>query len=213
MARKPPRRDRKGRFNKRGHFISQNGRLVRVVFVRRRASGPAGTTAAPGPAPATAAAGSAPDSAGLVEAPSAAPPTREPPRVPAPRTRLEQTDRAGATYTTFFKAMGTSGDLRVIEGAPKGKSPDVFRETLEDLGAPGAFYSNQSGLLGRVKWEGIVPLETLFDELNLKLQFIGEETAGFDFRLAYREWSYKYQVIETLGPTDRIILEIADRQG
>lgn len=90
------------------------------------------------------------------------------------------------------------------------ESPDLLSEDLEEFAAPAAFYSNQSGLLGRVRWRGVRPLDALFDELNSKLQFAGEESADFDFRLVYSSWEYRYQVIETLGPTDRIITEVND---
>lgn len=125
-------------------------------------------------------------------------------------TQREPTQRKGAVYSTWFRAMGSSGTLKGMQGA---KSPDLIREDLEDDAAPSAFYSNQSGILGRVKWDGIIPLESLIDNLNFKLQFAGEESKSFDFRKAYRSWSYRYQVIERLGQLDRIILEYRDSSG
>lgn len=90
------------------------------------------------------------------------------------------------------------------------ESPDLLSEDLEQFAAPAAFYSNQSGLLGRVRFKGVVGLEILIDKLNLVLQFTGEETRDFDFRNVYENWEYRYQVIETIGPTDRVIEERRD---
>lgn len=95
------------------------------------------------------------------------------------------------------------------------KSPDLLQDyESEDEGyaVPGAFFSNQGSLLGRVKWNGIIPLETLIGRLNFQLQFLGEEANDFDFRQAYSSWSYKYQVIESIGPTDRVVEFQQDRR-
>jgi hypothetical protein len=106
------------------------------------------------------------------------------------------------------------GKLREMARA---ESPDLLGEDLEEYGAPAAFYSNQSGILGQVRWGGIIPLEVLIDKLNLKLQFVGEESRDFDFRSAYSQWTYRYQVVESIGPpelkNDTIVESRSDSSG
>lgn len=127
-------------------------------------------------------------------------------RAPEARETHAYTTRKGATYTTLFKAMGTDASKAEFGQMQGGDSPSLLNEPLdEESGAPAAFYSNQSLYLGRVKFKGIVSLDTLLDKLNEALQAVGQEVDGFDFMKTYRHWSYKYQVIEHLGPTDRVI--------
>lgn len=134
-------------------------------------------------------------------------PPRTVPATPVPTPVAPPTTRRGARYSTWFRAMGTMGSAADL------KDPylqNLLEDNLEEFGAPAQFYSNQGGLLGQVKFAGRVPLEVLIDRLNLALQFVGEESRDFDFRIAYRRWSYRYQIIETLGPTDHVIEEASD---
>lgn len=136
-----------------------------------------------------------------------APRERAPPGAPEVRQVSAPTSRKGATYSTWFKAMGTMGTAADL------KDPylsNLLTEDLEEFSAPAQFYSNQSGLLGQVRWKGNIPLEILIDKLNVQLQYIGDESPDFDFRSAYWRWSYKYQVIESLGPTDRVVFSSED---
>lgn len=108
--------------------------------------------------------------------------------------------------STWFKAWGSDGVD--ISGA---ESPDILNEDMDDFAAPRAFYSNQGALLGRVKFDGVVELEDLIEQLNDRLQFFGEEREDFDFRAVYARWDYKYQVIATRGPTDEIVVQKRQR--
>lgn len=101
-----------------------------------------------------------------------------------------------AVYSTWFRAVGTMGSLDEMRG---GHSPDLMRDDIEDAPAAAAFYSNEGTVLGRVKWDGIRPLDELIADLNTKLQYEGEEVRGFDFRDVYERWEYRYQVVETFG--------------
>ncbi|MHB1059783.1 MAG: hypothetical protein ACYC0F_18060 [Rhodanobacter sp.] len=101
-----------------------------------------------------------------------------------------------AKYDTWFKATGTMGGLKDLSD-PYNRG--LLDEDLEDFAAPAQFYSNQGTVLGRVKWTGIVPPEDLIAELNLKLQYEGEEIPGFDFRDVYSRWDYTYQIVESIG--------------
>lgn len=213
MARIPPtisrRRDRRGRFNPRGHFEAFNGKLRRVrplpTFKPKPVITEAAREAPARPVPA------------VPEAPAREAPKKpeqapvEPRAIPAPSVKKRKASRLrDAAYTTWFKAMG-AGFGASLEDLRNAKSPDLLSDDLEEYAAPAAFYSNQSGLLGRVKWQGIVPLEQLIEDLNIALQFAGEEMEAFDFRDAYEVWEYKYQVIEQVGEGDpRVIEEIRD---
>lgn len=93
---------------------------------------------------------------------------------------------------------------------PKGESPPLLDmiEELDDFAAPAAFYSNNPEYLGRVVWEDFKPLEELIDELNVALQFVGEEVEGFDFRRFYDEWQFVYQIVEKIGKLPVVKLKI-----
>lgn len=112
-------------------------------------------------------------------------------------------------YATYFKAFGTMGDSNDMR---MGGSPSILREDIEEQAAPAAFYSNQSGILGKVKWEGRVSLDTIIAELNEHLQYLGEENKGFDFREVYRHWEYRYQVVRFVGKEQTIEVEKFDSQ-
>lgn len=105
----------------------------------------------------------------------------------------------GARYTSWFRAQGTMGSTMTDE--TYARMQRMLEEDLEEdiAAAPAAFYSNQSGLLGKVRWRGIKILDEILESLNIKLQFRGEEIEGFDFRDIYSRWEYRYQVIETIG--------------
>lgn len=105
----------------------------------------------------------------------------------------------GATYDTYFKAMGIMGTKELFANMRDGESPSLLEEDDDRLPIPAAFYSQQSGVLGKVKWQGIVPLDDLVEELNGALQFVGEEISGFDFREAYDYWELTYRVFERIG--------------
>lgn len=171
----PRPRDRFGRFNKRGSFAVIQGKLVRL----KPKPEPRTSTSAGAPAPSPAGPG------GVV--------------VQRPRSL-----RKAARYETWFKAMGTTGELEDL----RGRSPDIVNEVVEEYGAPAAWYSTQ--ILGQVRFKGELALEFLIDELNSKLQFVGEGPADFDFRRDYPQWSYRYQVIEYIGPTERVVAEASD---
>lgn len=182
------RRTKSGRFSKRGKFVAYQGRLI--LYKTYSVVGPPAPTKR---APATAA---------------TAPATAEPRlQVPEPIRTAPESGRKGGRFTTWFRALGTMGTLQEMRGA---ESPDLLGEDLEEFGAPAAFYSNQGGLLGQVRFRGVIPLEVLIDRLNIKLQFVGEESGDFDFRTAYSKWEYRYQIVETLGPTDTVIEERTD---
>jgi hypothetical protein len=148
-----------------------------------------------------------PPAKAAAEGPPAYPAGERPPVTPAPTRTARPTGRAGAKLTTWFKALGTTGSISDMRGA---ESPDLLSQDLEDFAAPRAWYSNQGGLLGRVRWQGEIGLEILIDRLNIALQFAGEESGDFDFRVAYPRWEYRYQIIETIGPTSRVLSEIKD---
>lgn len=184
------RRNKKGRFAKYGTYQSINGKLSKIKPQPRP----------PRPAPVARPAGRARE----IERPPSRPRGE---RVPTVTRPARPSGRLGAKFSTWFRAIGSAGNLRDMRGA---ESPDLLSEDLEQFAAPAAFYSNQSGLLGRVRFKGVVGLEILIDKLNLVLQFTGEETRDFDFRNVYENWEYRYQVIETIGPTDRVIEERRD---
>lgn len=122
--------------------------------------------------------------------------------IPAGMRVEKPSGRSGARFFTHFKAFGTVGalaDMRQVE------SPDLLNEDLEDFNAPAAFYSNQSGILGQARWNGIVPLDVLIERLNDQLQFSGEGSKRFDFREVYPHWEYRYQVTEVLGDERHVI--------
>lgn len=214
------RRDRKGRFAKRGTYHILRGRLVKIRQPRQPPGGKGvGGVGAPaagrGPAPPRTRGERTPATAA-----APAPTTPFPDYVAAyfalqdqkygPKIVVDNrpTDRAGAEYTTVFRAMGTFGDLEEL----RGRSPSILQDDIEEIGAPAAWYSTQGGLLGQANFPGIVPLDILLDRLNDSLQFLGEESPNFDFRTAYPRWEYRYHVVETLGPTDRVITDIRDRR-
>lgn len=89
-------------------------------------------------------------------------------------------------------------------------SPDLLDALRRDLdvdeySVPLAFASNHGMILGQVRWEGIVRLDSLIRDLNLQLQAEGTEVSGFDFRDVYPVWSYTYKVIETIGGVDFVV--------
>lgn len=178
----PLKLDRKGNFQNTGPFYAYRALPQRTAPSKR-----GGARAGPAPAPAT-----------------------EPTRTPAPATTprvVAPARRTGAKYTTWFKAAGsTERDMGFGDSYKQG----LMEEENEEFAAPKMFFSNQGALLGKVKFKGIVPLNDLIDSLNEKLQFLGEEVKDFDFRTYYTRWSYNYQVVESLGPTDRIIDESRD---
>ena len=115
--------------------------------------------------------------------------------------------KRGASYSTWFKAMGTVGLLADMRDAD---SPDLLGDELPDFPAPRAFYSQQSDLLGKVKWQGVKPLGELIGELNNALQFVGEEVDGFDFRTVYDQWEFRYQIAENVGGPEGVTTIIID---
>lgn len=118
--------------------------------------------------------------------------------------------RAGATYYTYFRAFGTFGSRAEMTGRD---SPDVLDYDVDEIDAPAAFYSNQSGIMGQVRWEGIVGLSELIARLNARLQYAESRSDGFDFRDEYPVWSYRWHVVEKIGPTTRVIDEHSDSRG
>lgn len=113
----------------------------------------------------------------------------------------------GAEYRTLFKAVGTMGSEADLTGTD---SPDLF-EADDDAPAYDSFYSNVT--LGRVYWDGIEPLERLIKKLNRALQFVENETKGFDFRKYYRFWSYRYAVFERIGGVTRTMANVERNSG
>lgn len=190
------RRNRFGNFSKSGRYYAIRGELHKLPQYRLKAP--------------------APNSRRRVQ----------PPRAPAPEPRRATTTalvekaagsefRRGAKYSTWFKAAGSvEKDRRMTfaDSYAQGLMDEDVESEEEGYAIPALFFSNQGGLLGQVKFDGIIPLETLIGRLNLKLQFLGEESPDFDFRIAYPRWEYKYQIIETLGPTSRIIKSQSDRR-
>lgn len=148
-------------------------------------------------------------------------PTDGEPRAAGPPGRgtvsAPRTERRGATYITTFKAAGSLETERGITFGDSYKRGLMEEEMdISETGGfavPALFFSNQGSLLGRVKFSGQVDLDTLITLLNDKLQFIGEESADFDFRRFYSKWEYSYQVIERLGPTTRVIESDHQRRG
>jgi hypothetical protein len=109
---------------------------------------------------------------------------------PFPTRGIEK--RRGSVYTTWFKAQGLMG-----KGGRGWDEYERMKYALDDIevdsNAPGAFYSHH--ILGRIKWPGIVPVE----ELILRLNDVGGWEG--DFRDIYDNWSYEYQVVESIGGT------------
>jgi len=105
----------------------------------------------------------------------------------------------GAKYSTWFKAMGTSRGGTIADMRGAAESPDLLGGDLAGYAAPAAFYSNQSGILGAVKFAGVVSLGELIGRLNQALQFAGEEAPSFDFMTAYDSWEYSYQIVGEIG--------------
>ena len=186
---KPPRFYTKdGRLSKRGYYIKRRGKLVRFRGLRK-------------PKPESVV--GKPDLSPDIRAGPPSRVARDEVGIPAPTLDLGLTERKGATYKTYFRAKGTFGDITE-------ESPQLLFDDVEEIGAPAAFYSNHGAILGQVRWDGIVPLETLIRRLNGALQYLGEETRGFDFREAYPSWSYGYRVIEFLGPSKRVVTLVED---
>lgn len=205
-----PWRDKRGRFNPKGHFKVVNGKLknLRSGSQRRSRSGafdPEGDFVARGkrlerlhPAERTGRATGRPPARGRPPAP-----------VPAPRPEpLGPRFRPPGRIVTYFSAMGSMGPLSEL-GGPNGSPPILFVDD-PDFPAPLAFYSRQGSVMGQVRWEGRISLESLIARLNTQLQFFGEEVRGFDFRSAYNSWSYRYQVVRIRG-LQREILEDIER--
>lgn len=121
--------------------------------------------------------------------------------------RREASGRPGGEIFTLFRAGGTFGtDVDEYD-------ENLFWGEVEEFGVPAQFYSHHGLFLGQIRWEGRVPLDTLISRLNGTLQFRGAETVGFDFRNTYPRWSYKYQVVEKIGPERRILTLIEDSRG
>lgn len=151
----------------------------------------------PGPAPTGA--------AGRAEAPGAEARDAAPDGTRAAGRDLE---RSGVRYFTWFRAAGSMGE---------GSFKDLYREfgadsIAEEISAPTIWFSNQSALLGQVRFDGVVPLDVLFARLNSGLQFVGEETPHFDFRREYSTWSWKYQVEERVGVRTSIIVSQSEER-
>lgn len=192
-----PWRDRFGRFNPRGTYKAISGSLVKLKGFRK-------------PHAVTDQEALDPTPSGLPPGPhERAPGARAGPSPERPDATVDErrTSRKGATYATYFRALGTFANNADVYNR------DLIYSDVDEIGAPAAWYSNQGLILGQVKWRGIVALEELLDRLNLALQFAGEEIAGFDFRNVYPVWSFKYQVVEFLGPTERVIKEFQDSRG
>lgn len=119
--------------------------------------------------------------------------------------------RTAGIKSTWFKAMGTMMDLEEMRSSAD--SPPLLLEVDEELPIRKAFYSKENQVLGQVKRKGVVPLGRWIRDLNVALQFVNEEMEGFDFRLAYDEWEYTYQVIETIGGIDIERIRIVRGQG
>ena len=108
--------------------------------------------------------------------------------------------RKGVKEFTYFRAQGTVGELDVYQA-------ELFDEVIDDDTGVylGSFFSNQPGVLGQVKFNGRIDVDEMIGMLNDALQPRGERTEGFDFRNVYPQWRYKWQVVETLGPSVRIV--------
>lgn len=121
----------------------------------------------------------------------------------------------GAKYFTMFKAEGSLGTRKDLHPKElKGESPSILQDDIDDYeegnyAAPAAFFSQQ--YLRKVKFEGILEVELLIDELNSKLQYVGEEEPDFDFRKVYDYWSYNYEVHEKYGGTSVIVARESKR--
>jgi len=129
---------------------------------------------------------------------------REPKSLEGVGAQVPRFKRA-ARYSTWFKAVGSVGPI--IAGAD---SPKLLEQTAEGAAVPQGFYSNQSSIMGQVRWGGIVPLKTLVEDLNKQLQEYGEEIEGFDFRHFYQTWEYRYYIVERFAGEDTIVVEDMD---
>lgn len=100
--------------------------------------------------------------------------------------------RKGFQYHTWFRAMGTFGNMEEMRGTD---SPPILgeMEELEDFDVPAAFFSGAK--LGKVKWPGIRSREELIEELNTTML-----PANTDFRDVYPHWEYHYFIAESVGP-------------
>lgn len=115
------------------------------------------------------------------------PKVRAPPVFPIPKKGIEKF--RGASYSTWFKALGSFGPGRNWDSYAA--MQNLLDEDLMDIEAPAAFYSQQ--ITGRVKWPGIVDREVLIQDLNDKAPWDG------DFRDIYPRWEYEYRVVESIG--------------
>lgn len=111
---------------------------------------------------------------------------------------------------TIFKAAGSSNPRaggRRRDPFFASDPTTVSQPPPGMISGPFAFYSNQGIGLGRVKFDGQVPVETLIARLNKNLYIFDRKGRGpIDFRAAYPRWEYTYFVIEqVLGGGDRII--------
>lgn len=117
----------------------------------------------------------------------------------------------GAQYTTTFN--GYAG----VESIPATlTSPEIMRRMQRDH--PDKDHLDREfftipALLGRMKWDGIVPLAALIREVNERIQIRGRERSDTDFRNDYRHFSYHYQIIEHVGSNDRVVFEARDSRG
>lgn len=200
------RRDRFGRYNANGkYYATKAGILRKLPAFREPAPKPRGYKPQP-PIPQS----SAP------AAPAPTPSPRAPVGTGAPAAaRTVPSGRKGAKISTWFRAAGSMDEGKGISFADsykRGLMEEDVENYDEGYAVPALFFSNQGHLLGRVKFTGEIPLLDLIGMLNDKLQYLGEEAPEFDFRKAYTRWEYKWQVVETIGPTSTVLKEKHDRR-
>lgn len=199
------RRDRFGRYNPQGKYYATKAGFLRKLPAYRKSA--AKTSYRPQPPIPQSSTSAAPGAAVTRRADVAT--------GGAPAARTVPSGRSGAKISTWFKAAGS------MEGGKGFTFADSYKAGLMDedvenydegYAVPALFFSNQGHLLGRVKFKGRMPLLDLIEMLNDKLQYLGEESPEFDFRKAYPKWEYKYQIVETIGPTSTVLEERNDRR-
>jgi hypothetical protein len=109
----------------------------------------------------------------------------------------------------LFRAEGSIGSLASViyggvrEGARYERKQQRFLELQSSApkdfpNSPGVWTSLEAFALGQIQFPGVVKRDLLFNMLNRSLNLFDSKGNLTDFRRVYRNWKWKYQVVEVL---------------
>lgn len=138
--------------------------------------------------------------------PSATQQARTPPRR---RQAGRPTEPPTRILITLFRAEGSIGSLAsvIYGGVREGARYEAKQRRFLELqsaspqgfpNSPGVWTSLESFALGQVQFSGVVKRDLIFNMLNRALNLVDRNGKLHDFRRVYKNWKWKYQVVEVL---------------